>query len=337
MSARHWPKAALAVACLFLTGCASSAGKAAPVPAVQAQMDALFVDGKDAAGWKRVKPAQFYPAERVFDYLDGYGEIPLSYNLELVGTALYSDDATRGTAKVDIYALQSSPDAFGLYTFERSPDAEFLLDLGPQGWFKDGSVAFWRGTCHVRIVSLAEKSDRERLVALARAIHGRITASSALPKNMHLLLTGASHSLVENSLKFFHQKVALDGIHFVSPENVLDLGKDTDGFVAPCGYKDQRWKMFLIRYPDAARAGRAFEHYRGRLTQAGYQVRAVQATAPSFVATKPEAKPVAAFVQGEFVGGVWDATTERFAEAPMKMLLKALPQPEGVAQDAKGP
>jgi hypothetical protein len=309
------------------TGAVETRPPAAAAAPIQRQVEALFVDGADAAAWRRLKRPKFYRAERIFDYINGYGEIPLSYNLELCATAEYADEKTGGKAKLDIYCLKTSPDAFGLYAFERSPDAEFLLDLGPQGWFKQGRVAFWKGTYYVRLDALSE-TDKERLVALGQAVANKITIPSALPRDMHFILSGASHSLVENTLKFFHQKVALDAIHFVGKENVLGLGADTDGFVAQCAYKDQRWKLFLIRYPDAARASQAYERYRTHLSQAGYQVRDAQGIVPGFVAKKAEAKPLGALAQDEFVGGVWDATTERFAEMPLKMLLRALPKPE---------
>jgi hypothetical protein len=327
-----------------LAGCATPKGDvAAPKPEppaavvtpAQKQVQALFVDGADAAAWKRVRGPDFYGAGRIFDYIDGYGEIPLSYNLEVCGTAQYADEKSGGKAKLDIYCLKTSPDAFGFYSFERSPDAEFLLDLGPQGWFKQGKVAFWKGTYYVRLAALAD-TDKDRLVALAQAVANRITVLSALPKDMHYILSGATHSYVENTLKFFHQKVALDAIHFQDKENVLDLGADTNGFVAQCAYKEQRWKLFLIQYPSAVKAGQAYERYRQHLSEAGYQMRAAQTGAPSFVATKPDAKSVAALAQGKYVGGVWDATTERFAEMPMKMLLKALPKPEDEERQPDG-
>jgi len=345
-------KAVAAVIGLLLASGALSTGKVAAgeskraevsVSAIQRQMEALFVDGKDVAGWKRIDHPEFYPGKQIFRYINGYGEIPLSYNMELCGTAEYADGKTGGKAKLDIYHLKTSPNAFGLYSFERSPDAEFLIDLGQQGWFKQGSVAFWKGTYYVRLDAI-DKADKERLVALMRAVASKITAPSALPKDLHYILFGATHNLIENSVKFFHQEVALNAIHFVGGKNVLGLGKDTDGLWAQCEIDKQhhpelggqRYQLFLIRYPGAGRADKAYEGYRQHLSAMGYQVRTVQAAAPCFIATKHDVKSVAVFRQGDFVGGIWEATTAVLAGMAMKMLLRTLPQSKDEEREPKG-
>ena len=68
---------------------------------------------------------------------------------------------------------------------------------------------------------------------------------------------------IKGSEQYFRQQLALNNIHYVSDENVLKLGGETEGIAAKykIGSNKTEVYLFAIAYPDPVRAVEAFESY----------------------------------------------------------------------------
>src|SRR4051794_33961740 len=115
-------RAALLIALLAGALGPRSARAAEPVSSV---LTALFPKSDEVKGWQQQAAPKLFPGPQVFDYMDGAGEIPRSYGLNQLGSALYRKGAV--TLEAAIFNLKSPEGAFG-YASIRG-----FLDRSPTG------------------------------------------------------------------------------------------------------------------------------------------------------------------------------------------------------------
>jgi hypothetical protein len=130
---------------------------------------------------------------------------------------------------------------------------------------------FWQD-CYFATVFAAEESAESRrfMFELAREISGAIGREGNLPETVSLL---PREDLVEISIRYFHRHTDLNQHYFISDDNILGLGPDTEAVIAnyvrevkrsdePGGKRsDEFVYLLIVRYPDDQAAAAAFATY----------------------------------------------------------------------------
>jgi len=211
------------------------------------------------AGWKRADPPDIYTPENLSTYIDGGAELYISYNFKNALSLKYTDAADNEIA-VDIFDMGSAPDAFGVFAHSR----ETIDDRFGQGSeYAAGLLTFWKDRYYVSILAYPETAEKREVVfELGRTIAGGIGRDGALPPIIALL---PAENLLPETVRYFHHYIWLNSFHFVSHENVLNIGNDTPAALGKYRQDGGTYFLLLVRYPDAARAEAAGRQFRQKL------------------------------------------------------------------------
>jgi hypothetical protein len=122
-------------------------------------------------------PPSFYSPEGLYQYIDGGADIYLLYGFK----NLQHQDFKSGGAEltVDIYEMDKTEDAFGIYAAERSPGYKFI-SIGAEGYRDRGILNFLQDHYYVKLSGSGANADG-LLDQFARLLSGRIGGTRTLP------------------------------------------------------------------------------------------------------------------------------------------------------------
>jgi len=211
---------------------------------------------QEVAGWKKSGPPKLYTPATLSTYIDGGAELYLSYNFRGALSLKYTD-AAENEISVDVFDMGSSEDAFGVFAHSR----ETVDDAFGQGSeYAAGLLTFWKDRYYASILAYPETPAKKDVVfKLGRAVLEAIPRLGALPPVIALL---PAENLIPESVKYFHHYIWLNSFHFVSNENVLDIGPDTPAALGKYRHPAGSSVLLLVRYPDEARARTAGAKFR---------------------------------------------------------------------------
>jgi len=205
-----------------------------------------------------------YDHDTLFQLIDGGAEVYRSLNIRLAVSRRYVKPGAPDII-VDIFDMGSSSDAFGAYHHDLRESAD--AGIGHESEYEGGALYFWKDRFFVSILAFDETAATEHaILALGRAIAGKIPRSGSKPEMLLLLPAGDQRTA---QVTYFHDWTYLNTRHFIADENLLDLGRDTEGILvryrsddrAP-GRKGRAPPLLLLaRYPSADRAGKALESF----------------------------------------------------------------------------
>jgi hypothetical protein len=214
----------------------------------------------EVAGYRRTA-AQYYGPESLFHYINGGAELYISYAFEQVAAFEYAPEKG-AEIRVDIFDMGSAASAFGIFAHGRESMAR---EVGQGSEYSAGLLTFFRYRYYVSLLAYPESPSRKRVVyAIARHIERAIGRDGALPAVIGAL---PQANLEPASVKYFRHHNWLNSHGFVSHDNILHLGPDTEAALG--GYADgnRRWSVVVVRYPDAEHAVTAHRsflaHYLG--------------------------------------------------------------------------
>jgi hypothetical protein len=232
----------IVVLMMSLGACGAPGGKG-PAPE-----DLLPASGA-VAGWERSGEVGVYVPDDLFDYMDGQAELYFVYNFQKLATQEYQR-GQEGPLIVEVYQVASPADAYGLFSFYATGEP---IDLGAGGAVEPGRlISFWQGRFYSRVFAYGE-ADHESLLALARQVVAAMPEpkEGALPE---LVVRLPQENLMPGSARFFHQKLSLDNLIWLSEENILNLSEQTNAVLAVYTYGDAQAQLLVVEYPDAATA-----------------------------------------------------------------------------------
>lgn len=222
----------------------------------------LLPEGKD--GWvKSAKSAgsigpEIYDRKNLFDYIDGGAEFYLAYDFQKLAVQQYSsntqDPAGKKSITVEIYQMNSSPDAYGLFSFDQEGEK---VDLGQKGVYGYGLLKFCKDRFLVRILGFPPDL-KETILKFGAEIDQKIKTEGEPPE---LLSRVPKDNLIPNSDHFFHKQILLNNLYFLSDKNILNLSDKTDCLLADFKFDEQILKLLLIKYPDPKNAENAYESF----------------------------------------------------------------------------
>ena len=217
--------------------------------------------------WTVEDKDRIFDKKTIFDYIDGAGEIYLSYNMKSCLSRQFPSQ--NGPAiTLDIFDMGSSEDAFGIFTYEQDGEP---LEVGQGALYRPGWLNFWKDRFSISIYVEEETPDAEKAVReLGKAVADRITSLGRKPE---ILLRLPEEGLEPNSVRYFHDNELLEYHYYLSDENILNLGPETKAALADYRAGKEEARLLLVTYPDAEKAGKALAdlhaHYLSDLNDMG--------------------------------------------------------------------
>jgi Family of unknown function (DUF6599) len=213
--------------------------------------DALAADFKfpPVTGWKQVGEIQTFNPDTLYEYINGGADLYLAYDFEELKVAEYQN-GQKASVTVDVYRHRTPAYAFGIYSQERYPGAEFV-DVGVQGYTEKHALNFLSGKTYVKITGYDTGPEEQTiLLSFAKAVAGNLGEKGVFPS---ILAAFPAEGKVKNSEKFIARKFL--GYPFLH-----------SAFSADYDLSGRTFRLFIIEGKDQAECRDMVEKY---LTQLG--------------------------------------------------------------------
>jgi hypothetical protein len=243
---------------------------------------------------------QTFDAESIFAYIDGAGEVYRSYNMRLLVARRFHKDG-KPDIVVDLFDMGSPDDAFGVFTHDLDGEE---AKIGQGSTYKAGLLSFWKDRYFLSVYAEEETIETKGLVLeLGRRIAAAIPDRGEKPDLLRFLPPEGPGT---GRVCFFHNHSVLNYHFFVADTNILLLDQKTAAVLADYGGKDDRSRLLIVAYADAAAAAEA----------GGSFARATMPEAGEAGTVRTEnGKWTASRILGRYVIVVFDMTSERAAAA----------------------
>jgi hypothetical protein len=183
-----------------------------PALSAEAQkLAALLPDDNAAAGWTRGPEVRAFGPDNLYEFIDGAADNFLIYGFQQVVTAEYNNSQKPPLqAVMEIYQMQDSRNAFGVYASERNAESEFKK-IGAEGYVGGTALNFWSGPYYVKITVFQESADLKQLMGtLAESVAKKIGSTDAILPEIESFPTADQ---VPHSVRFLAKDV-LGQIYF---------------------------------------------------------------------------------------------------------------------------
>jgi len=184
-------------------------------------------------GWSQSGEIQTFIPKALYEYINGAADFYLAYDFEELRVGEYQNEK-KASVTIDVYRHKRPVDAFGIYSQERLPNANYL-DVGVQGYYEKNVLNFLSGNCYVKINSFnTGADDQEILFAFAKKVSANLGEKGAVPP---ILTAFPREGKVTNSEKFISKKFL--GYAFLH-----------SAFIADYELPDKTFKLFVIETRD---------------------------------------------------------------------------------------
>lgn len=204
--------------------------------------------------WKAEGPARAYDRRTLYDYIDGSAEVYLAYGFEKLVTRRYVREG-EPPITTDVFDMGSPADAYGVFSFERMGSH---VGLGDGSEYGGGMLRFWQGRYFVCVSAPKEtEAVKQAILSLGRRISAALPKPGSNPPSIISLLP--PQGLRQDRVRYFHQHGSLNYHYFLSTENILKLGTDTEAALAQYEIGEAKARLLIVRYPSQQRAREAME------------------------------------------------------------------------------
>ncbi len=195
---------------------------------------AMEVKFPEIPGWKQSVEVQTFLPKTLYEYIDGAGDLYLAYDFEELKVAEYSN-GKKASVTVEVYRHRTPTLAFGIYSEERLPEANYL-GLGIQSYMDKNLLNFLQGSYYVKINSYnTGAEDAEVLKAFAGGVAESLGEKGTFPRAFSFFPEDGKK---KNSEKFI-------AIHF------LGYSFLHSAFTADYEASGRKFKLFLIEAEDS--------------------------------------------------------------------------------------
>lgn len=263
-------------------------------------------------GWKALGEREYFPADRLWEKIDGQAELFLQYEVVSLEARTYqSRQDPNLTLEVHIYNMGQPLRAFGVYSYERPFPVQHPVPVGQEG-YEDGGLYFWQGPFYTTIIPSLPDSPgvHETMLQIARHLTSQqpddrspLWGATALPAAGRL----------PNSLKYLHKNAF--GVDFLPGV-----------FSAQYGSPDQPMEVFLTAQPSPQAAQATFERYLQFLQSSGKVNAPRKEGEASVVVCDLGGLYDWVFLRGSLIGGIKSVADRSAGEAHLKSLLAHLPK-----------
>ena len=212
----------------------------------------LWVPGSEAkevkfpeiSGWKQSGEVQTFIPKILFEYINGAADLYILYDFQELKVAEYQN-GKKASVTVEVYEHKTPTHAFGIYSQERLPNADFI-DVGAQGYIENNVLNFLTGPYYVKMSSYnTGAEDREILLTFVKKISENLGAKGILPA---ILSSFPEEGKRKNSEKFINK-------------NFLGYSFLHSAFTADYDLSGKKFKLFVIEGADQKDCSEMVEKY----------------------------------------------------------------------------
>ena len=213
------------------------------------EMDLSELVPESIGTWSNYEDS-LYDKETIFEYMNGAGEVFLSFAYERMFVRRFSkSEDMEEELTVEIYDMGKPSDAFGIFTRFRSGDE---AGIGQTSSYLSGNLNFWKDRYFVIVFVLMETEESKKdMFEFSRSIAEKIEEEGELPAVVSIL---PPDNLIEDSVKFFHLHTDLNRHYFVSDENIFNLDKSVDSVIAIYRQDGNYTYLLINKYLDVKSA-----------------------------------------------------------------------------------
>jgi len=199
-------------------------------------------------GWKQAGAVQTFNPGSLYEYINGGADLYLAYDFEELKVAEYQNNQ-KAAVTVEVYRHRTPIHAFGVYSQERTPGANFV-EVGVQGYQEQHALNFLSGNAYVKITGYdTGPEDHAILLTFAKAVAANLGAKGAFPS---ILAGFPGEGKVRNSEKFIARKFL--GYPFLR-----------SAFSADYDLSGRNFRLFIIQGKDQAECRDMVEKYLAQL------------------------------------------------------------------------
>lgn len=209
---------------------------------------------KNVLGWKTLEAGKFYSDEEIYDYMNGAGEIYRAYNFKDMLVQRYINKQQQEIL-VEIFDMQSSEDAFGVFTHTLGRGKE--VDIGQGSEYQRGLLCFWKERYFICVRSENETPEvKISVLDIGKKISKAIKVKGNKPALLQYL---SEYKYEERNLRYFHKYEILNIHFYVADENILYLDESTNGILVH--HKNEKSRLLLLQYPSEEKATIAYQNF----------------------------------------------------------------------------
>jgi hypothetical protein len=204
--------------------------------------------------WTVSEPSRLYSGRKIFDYMDGAGEVYLAYDFRELLVQRYACP-DQEEILVEIFDMGSSRNAFGIFSYMKGRGPS--VAVGQEGEYKSGLLCFWRDQYFVCIqIEKENEQAKSALLDLGKKISEAIHRDGDLPRILHYL---PDVEYQAGTLRYFFRSEILNIHFYVADGNVLLLDGQTEAVLVRM--KSDRSYLLLIEYPGPDQADSAYSNF----------------------------------------------------------------------------
>ena len=202
-------------------------------------------------GWNAAPEDHLYNEKTLFDYINGAAEVYRAYNMKQCLARRYH--TKQGPAIVlDIFDMESSADAFGVFTHDTDGNP---VAVGQDGRYRPGWLSFWKDRYFISIYMEEETAEAKKAVLeLGRRIASRIKGFGNKPEFLNRL---PKDGLQTQSIRYLHHPIVLNYHYYISDENILNLSPQSEAVLAAYQWSGREALLLMVQYPDVKTANAA--------------------------------------------------------------------------------
>ncbi|MBN1938395.1 MAG: hypothetical protein JW843_02335 [Candidatus Aminicenantes bacterium] len=228
--------------------------------------------------WKRESTPRRIDESNIFEYMNGGGELYLSYHFDHLLVYTYRD-GSENEILVEVYFMKEPRDAFGLLSLDwggetvemneaSESDAADAFFPAARALYGEGLLRACAGRLYLRIMAARNVPGvKDVILSLGRFLAAGREKPSAPEFIRGLSFVLSSWSVRRDRTAYFYNHLVLNSLFYLSHENILDLGPSTEAVHFELEHVQGKSvrkpvRLLMIRYEDADRASRALEVFR---------------------------------------------------------------------------
>ncbi len=207
-----------------------------------AQEAAPDLNRLSVGAWKTAGPPEVFKKDGLFGYIDGGAEIFLQYGFEELFITRYgkeSDPSAEKEITVEVYRMDSAPDAFGIFSLKREGDELVSPEINSTHWLSASQASLTKGNFYININGM--NTAEQEMEAFAAAVAKKIEAPPSLPDELSLL---PSLGRVIGSERYIRGRLAAEGESLLLDREFWGFDKGTVAVSAK--YQPSLSKLLIV-------------------------------------------------------------------------------------------
>ncbi len=252
----------------------------------------------EISGWEQSGKIQTFTPKTLFEYIDGAADLYIMYDFQELKVAEYRNEK-KASVTVEVYEHKTPSHAFGIYSQERIPNANFI-DVGAQGYIENNVLNFLTGPYYVKMASYnTGAEDREILLTFAKKMSENLGTKGTLPA---ILSSFPEEGKKKNSEKFINR-------------NFLGYSFLHSAFTADYELSGKKFRLFVVEGVDQKECGGMVEKY---LQQSGNT--GINIVEGIYTVSDPYHGEVEFHWKGRFIWGALSLTDASIRSKYLKLL-----------------